>query len=181
MDWFNSNSGAITGMAAMITALFGVIAAGATAVLAIITRRYVHLTKNYVRLTNDILDEHRQMRIDAQKPEITIRLVSVIGQRGSISAHLCVENIGSGLARDIEFPSVPPISIYYGPKLPYWHFIRFGISILPPGEKKTVELGERSRLNLEEQQYEITVAYKDSGNREYEDTFPLDFRQLWRV
>ena len=38
-----------------ITALFGVIAAGAAVVLAIITRRSVHLTRDYVRLTNRLL------------------------------------------------------------------------------------------------------------------------------
>ena len=61
ITWLNSNSGAII--------------AFATVVLTVITWRYVRLTKDYVRLTRQALEENRQMRLDAQKPQIAIYLV----------------------------------------------------------------------------------------------------------
>ena len=78
ISWLHTNSGAIAGIAAIIIA-------GATVMLAIITRRYARTTKEHLRLTNNILDENRQMHIDAQKPDIAIRLFTVIGQTGSIT------------------------------------------------------------------------------------------------
>lgn len=88
----------------VIMIFIGLMTGGATVVLAIVTR-------HYVRLTREILEENRQMRIDAQKPKIAIRLLSSTNERGDIFAQLCVENIGSGPARGVQFHDVPPIVI----------------------------------------------------------------------
>ena len=52
-------------MLEVIVAIAVIITGVATFVLAVTTWRYVRLTK-------DILEENRQMRIDAQKPKIAI-------------------------------------------------------------------------------------------------------------
>ena len=163
----------------VITVFIGVIAAGATVVLAIITRRYVHLTEDYVRLTKDILEENRLMRIDAQKPDIAIRLFSFTNEYGDIFAQLCVENIGSGPARGVQFHDVPSIVIQPLMLLQHFPLIRYGISYLVPGEKKTIDLGSESQLNLNELEHKITVTYQDSRKKEYKKCFRLDFRSLW--
>lgn len=156
----------------IITVSIGLIAAGATVVLAIITWRYV-------RLTNDILEENRQMRIDAQKPDIAIRLHPHTNELGDMFAQLHVENNGSGPARSIKFHDVPPIPVHLGPLLQYFPFFRYGIGYLAPGDRKKVHLGGKAKLNLNELEYKITVTYRDSGRRKYRDTFSLDFRELW--
>ena len=45
-----------------------------TFLLVCITGYYAFLTSRYVRLTRQALDENRQMRLDAQKPQIAIYL-----------------------------------------------------------------------------------------------------------
>ena len=165
INWLNSNSGTITGIAAIITAF-------AAAVLVVITGFYAWVTKK-------MLEENRQMRIDAQKPDIAIRLFSVANQLSHTFAHFNVENIGSGPARDIEFRDVPPIRIHPGLPLEYFPFLRYGIGYLAPGEKKTVHLGAKSQMNRNEIEHKITVTYRDSRKTKYEDSFILDFRELW--
>ena len=164
-DWLNSNSGAITGIAALITAI-------ATVVLVGITAFYAWVTKK-------MLEENRQMRIDAQKPDIVIRLFSFTNEYGNIFAQLCVENIGSGPARGVQFHDVPSILVQPITLLQNFPLIRYGISYLVPGEKKTIDLGSESQLNLNELEHKITVTYQDSRKKEYKKCFPLDFRSLW--
>ena len=106
IGWLNSNSGAITGIAAMITA-------GATVVLVGITAFYAWVT--------------RRMHIDAQKPDIAIRLLST-DEFGDILAQLCVENIGSGPARGVEFHDVPPIVIHPLTLLQTFHSCDMGLA-----------------------------------------------------
>ena len=70
----------------------------ATVVLAIITWRYVRLTKH-------ILEEHRLMRLDANKPEIVVSLLPHGAHFAWVM--LCVENIGTGIARHLKFTADP--------------------------------------------------------------------------
>ena len=115
INWLNSNSGAITGIAAIITAAATVVLVGITAFYAWVTR---------------------QMRIDAQKPLIAIRLHPHTNELGDMFAQLYVENIGSGPARSVKFHDVPPIPVHLGPLLQYFPFFRYGIGYLAPGDKK---------------------------------------------
>ena len=158
--------------------IIGGITGAATVTLAIITWRYARYTKDYVSLTREILEENRQMRIDAQKPDISIRLLSFTNEHGNLVAQLCVENIGSGPARGVQFHDVPPIQIQLAfiKDIP---LMRYGISYLVPGEKKTIDLGSEFQLNLNELEHKITVTYQDSRKKEYKKCFPLDFRSLW--
>ena len=150
-----------------------------TFLLVCITGYYAFLTSRYVRLTRQALEENRQMRLDAQKPDIAIRLLSSTNEYGDLFAQLCVENIGSGPARGVQFHDVPPILIQPITLLQHFPLIRYGISYLVPGEKKTIDLGSESQLNLKELEHKITVTYQDSRKKEYKKCFPLDFRSLW--
>ena len=167
ISWLNTNSGAIAGIGAMITAL-------ATVVLVIITGIYAYITKQ-------ILKESQQMRMDTQKPNIGIRLLSFTNESGHPFAQFRVENIGSGPARGIEFHDVPPIPIQPVTFLQDQPFVLYGIGYLAPGEQKTIHLGAKAHLNLNELEHKITVTYRDSRKKKYKETFSLDFRQLWRV
>ena len=171
MDSLNNNSDAIIAIAA--------------ALQVIITGALVAITFYYAKVTKKILEENRQMRIDAQqmridaqKPDISIRLLSFTNEQGHLVAQLCVENIGSGPARSVQFHDVPPIQIQLA-FIKDFPLIRYGISYLVPGEKKTIDLGSESQLNLNELEHKITVTYQDSRKKEYKKCFPLDFRSLW--
>ena len=150
INCLNANSGAITGIS--------------TFVLACVTIYYAWVT--------------RQMRIDAQTPDIAIRLLSSTNEHDNLVAQLCVENIGSGPARGVQFHDVPPIQIQLA-FIKDFPLIRYGISYLVPGEKKTIDLGSEYELNLNELEHKITVTYQDSRKKEYKKCFPLDFRSLW--
>ena len=139
ISWLNSNSGAITGIAAMITAV-------ATITLAIITWRYVRLTKDYVRLAKEALEENRQMRIDAQKPEIVVYLrlekeeVVHTRPKGSV-VNLYVDNKGMGPAYRIEFTTDLSFGLSNKRSLDEVRFLH-GIHFLPPGEKRKHRLSD---------------------------------------
>ena len=115
VDWLNSNSGAITGIAAIITAI-------ATVVLVGITGFYAWVTKK-------MLEENRQMRLDAQKPRIAIFLRP---HESSIRfIVLCIQNMGGGPAKNVQFTCtsdaiLSPLFIGY---------IKHGISYFAPSQK----------------------------------------------
>ena len=170
ITWLNSNSGAITGIAAMITAF-------ATAVLVVITGFYAWVTRK-------MLEENRQMRLDAQKPEIAIYLRSektmTESKKGINSIFLYVENIRMAPAYDVEFNTDLSFSLPGFCTLRDVGFLEFGIRYLPPGQKRQYFLGNprHGGFNaLMEKHIEISVTYKDSVNEKYDNCFCLDFRE----
>ena len=110
-----------------ITAVIGIITAGATVTLAIITWRYVRLTKDYVRLTN------RLLKSTTNTPKIAIHLVPIEG--GSNRFILFVENIGTGPAHGVGFSTDLSFRIDGSNSLEDVGFIKDGISYLQPGGK----------------------------------------------
>ncbi len=163
----------------VITIIIGLMTGGATVVLAIITWRYVRLTKNYVRLTRDILEENRQMRLDAQKPEIAIYLRSETTDYTSV--YFCVENIGVGPAYGVEFTT--DLSFRLDDTRSLGKEVRIlerGLRYFLPGKKREFLLSHGSypgHNELMQSQLEIAAAYKDSVNKNYEECFCLDFRE----
>lgn len=161
----------------MITLIIGLMTGGATVVLAVITWRYV-------RLTRDILEENRQMRLDAQKPEIAIYLrsektASFPNQPKITSMFLYVENIRLGPAYDVEFTTDLSFSVTSGHSLREVGFLEHGIRYLPPGQKRKYLLANEYYPDFDElmqKQLKIMVAYKDSVNEKYECCFYLDFQ-----
>ena len=150
INWLNSNSGAITGIAAIITAIATVVLVGITAFYAWVTR---------------------QMRLDAQKPEIAIFLRP---HESSIRfIVLCIQNMGGGPAKNVQFTCtsdaiLSPLFIGY---------IKHGISYFAPSQKIEDIIMDVHGQSAEVMQtpVEITVTYKDSMNKECKNTFPLNF------
>ena len=143
----------------------------ATVVLAIITWRYVRLTKH-------ILEEHRLMRLDANKPEI---VVSLLPHETHIAwVMLCVENIGTGLARHVKFTADPSSIPSFDTPLEEIGFLKREIEVFAPGRKmQSFLVSAVGKFDeLEQQPLKITVTYKDSENSKYKKNFPLDFSEL---
>lgn len=143
----------------------------ATVVLAIITWKYVRLTKH-------ILEEQRLMRLDANKPEI---VVSLLPHETHINwVMLCVENIGTGLARHVKFTANPSSIPSFDTPLEEIGFLKREIKVFAPGRKMQSFLVSAVDKfeELDQQPLKITVTYKDSENGEYKEDFPLDFSEL---
>lgn len=149
IEWLNTNSGAIIGIA--IVLLVGVIS------------YYVYLTWRLLKANNT--------------PEIAISL-RCHGVHVSL-VMLCVENIGTGAARNLRFvtkpSSIPCLDIPFE-KI---GFLKGGIAYFEPGRKI-----EQFLVNvidkydeLKQIPLEITVKYKDVVDREHERTFHLDFSE----
>lgn len=143
----------------------------ATVVLAIITWRYVRLTKH-------ILEEHRLMRLDANKPEI---VVSLLPHETHINwVMLCAENIGTGLARHVKFTADPSSIPSFDTPLEQIGFLKREIGVFAPGRKiQSFLVSAVGKFDeLKQQPFKITVAYKDSENIDHTEDFPLDFGEL---
>ena len=153
----------IENISTIIIAVSALATAGATIVLAIITKRYVQLTQDILKATN--------------KPEIIMFF-----HYGENSVNLCVQNIGAGYATDIKFTgglSFSPIDP--GDKAlkelePY----KSGIDYLGCGHKIETFLFSTHHYTHKiavrfNQPLNITVTYKDSANTEYEKTCLFDF------
>ena len=90
---------------------------------------------------------------------------------------LCIENIGTGAARNLRFvtnpSSIPCLDIPFE-KI---GFLKSGIAYFEPGRK--IEQFLVSVIGkfdeLKQTQLKITVTYDDSANREHERSFSLDF------
>ena len=147
----------------MANLIAGIIMVIVTIVLVCITRRYVILTGELVKSTN--------------KPEI---FVSIRPHETHIyCVNLCIENIGTGVARDVKFTG--DLSFAPDGELSFEElgFIKKGISDFGPGHKIVhflVSMIERKDL-FEREPLEINVTYKDSLNNPYERNFSLDFSQ----
>ncbi len=151
----------------VIASIIGLITGGATVVLAVITWRYV-------RLTREILEENRLMRLDGQKPEIAIYLRS--HQAHIVLLYLRVENIGTGVAHDLQFTTDLSFSADGETRLEDVRFLKDGINYLQPGGNRDCFLSSViNRPDLFETSLEISVTYKDSMNKEYKRCFCLDF------
>ena len=139
----------------------GVIIAIATVVLVIVTIRYTWLTGRLLK-AND-------------KPEVAVSLRPHEAHVNLVM--LCIENIGTGAARNLQFVTNPSTIQGLDRPLENIGFLRGGIPYFEPGRKI-----EQFLVNvidkfdqLKQTPLEIIVTYKDSGNRKYESVFPLDF------
>ncbi len=164
MEWLNDNSGALTVIS--------------TFVLVIITGWYAHLTRKLVDT--------------ASKPEIIVYLLREKVISGLVSereldqsifettvATLCVENVGTGVARTIRFGGSLAFAPYGGIPLEQIGFLKRGITLLAPGQK--IEHNQVSRLtgsvDLSQTPIDIDVTYEDLQGKEYSRTFTLDFNE----
>lgn len=150
----------------IVSAVSPFLTATATIVLALITWRYVRLTDSLLKAT--------------YKPEIVVYLRLYRKPNTSMTVYgmnICVENVGSGVARHVVFGGDVCYRIGKYICLNSADFISHGIDALAPGHKK-----EHNLINLmgvvSEKRSEpvvITVTYKDSMNGDHDGEFTLDF------
>ena len=148
-----------------ITIITAIISTGTTVFLAYITWRYVRLTREYVGLTNEILKA-------TNKPEVILFL----HDNGAV-IYLCIENIGTGYASDIEFTG----DLSFRPTFPRAQPLKetepfkSGINYLGSEYKISVEICESNEIRkLPQQSFNIIVTYKDSTGAAYRKNFPFE-------
>ena len=147
IDWLNTNSGVIIGIA--------------TVVLVAITGIYVYLTWRLLKANNT--------------PEIAISLRPHEAHIHCVM--LCIENIGTGAARNVQFQADLSFKPDGERALEDVSFLRNGIDYLGPGQKKEHFLvSVIGKLNeLKKTPLEIGVTYTDSVKSTYQCAFHLDF------
>lgn len=149
IEWLNTNSGVIIGVA--------------TVVLVGITGIYVYLTWRLLKANNT--------------PEIAISLRPHEAHIHCVI--LCIENIGTGAARDIQFQTDLSFKPDGKRALEEVGFLKNGIDYLGPNEKiehfLVSVIGKLDKLK--ETPLEIGVTYTNSVKLKYKDerTFRLDF------
>ncbi|MDE0397024.1 MAG: hypothetical protein OXL96_04375 [Candidatus Poribacteria bacterium] len=152
IQWLNTYNGVIMGIA--------------TVVLVGITGIYVYLTWRLLK-TNDT-------------PEIAISLRCHEAHVNAVM--LCIENIGTGAARNLQFATNP--SSVFGLDIPLEKIgvLGNGIAFFEPGRKieqlLVIVLGKGKLNELRQTPLEITVAYKDSVNHKHKRAFRLDFGEV---
>lgn len=147
IDWLNTYNGVIIGVA--------------TVVLVGITGIYVYLTWRLLKANNT--------------PEIAISLCPHEAYLPCIM--LCIENIGTGAARNIQFQTDLSFKPDGDRALEELGLLRDGIDYLGPGQKiehfLVSVLGKLE--DLKKTPFEISVTYTDSVKRTYQRAFHLDF------
>ena len=147
IDWLNANDGVVIGIATVI--LVGIIG------------YYTYLTWRMLKANNT--------------PEI---VVSLRPHEAHIHCVLlCVENIGTGAARDLQFtinpPSIPNLD------LPFEKigFLQNGIPYFEQGRKiEQFIVSVTNKLDeLKQTPFEVTITYQDTVNRTHKRAFQLDF------
>ena len=149
IDWLNANSSVIIAIA--IVVLVGVMG------------YYVYLTWRLLKANNT-----PEIAISLRCHETHVSLVM-----------LCVENIGTGAARNLKFVTKPAAIPCLDIPFEKIGFLKGGIAYFEPGRKI-----EQFLVNvidkydeLKQIPLEITVKYKDAVDHEHERTFHLDFSE----
>ena len=135
----------------------GAITAITTIVLTGITAVYVYLTRLMLKTTNT-------------------PVVRMFLHASEYSVTLCVQNIGTGFARDIKFTGnlsfkpTQPGAAALGDLKPF----KDGIDYLGPGHKSETFLFHRAETaDLPAHGFDVTVSYKDLANFKGKETFTL--------
>lgn len=147
IEGLNANSGAIIVIVAIV--LVGVIS------------YYAYLTWRLLKANNT--------------PEI---VVSLRPHQGHVQlVILCIENIGTGAARDLQFTTNPTSIPNLDVPFEKIGFLKSGIAYFEPGGK--IEQFIVSVTNkfdeLKQMPFEVSLTYRDSVNQKHKRTFQLDF------
>ena len=136
----------------------------ATIVLVLITAIYVYLTWRLLRATD--------------KPEIAVSLR--FNETTMSDVMLCIENIGIGAARSVQFKT--DLSFRISPLLPLEDIgvLKDGIAYFEPRHKILSSLGNPAGkwTELKQTPLEIEVTYKGSAHYKGKGKFHLDFGEL---
>ena len=143
----------------------GTITAIATVVLSIITWVYVCLTRRLVKAANE------------PRIEINSRLEAIKG--GYRYGYLCVKNIGTGAAYDVQFDTDLSFSFGNRPSLENIGFLKRGIGCLLPAEVRESSVVKLNYVDKEliKKQLKIEVTYKDWINKKHQKCFCINFRE----
>ena len=158
-------------MADIITKVVAGLNTNSGAIIALATVVLVGVTIFYAWVT-------RQMRLDAQKPNIAI--YPVVRRRIYPHVDLYVQNIGPGTAYDVKFPSDLSFKLGSNPPLEEALFLRHGIGYLLPGQRREYNLNDSPPLDFNDltpRELKIVVTYKDSMSKKYERRFCIKFRE----
>ena len=153
-----------------LTLITGAIVAIATVVLAYITWQHVRLTRETLKAT--------------YKPEIIVRLL-----RGNLYVHneyfadyeiiLSVKNVGTGVARKIEFGDSDSLSFapYGDEPLENINLFRHGIDLLASGDERrhSKPIIPDPHGDLNQLKVTINVTYEDSDGTKHSKPSPLNF------
>ncbi len=152
IDWLNANDGSIIGIA--------------TVVLVGITGYYAYLTRRLLKASDT--------------PEIAISLRPHEAHVNAVM--LCIENIGTGAARSLQFATNPSSVSALDIPLEKIGVLWNGIAFFEPGRKieqlLVIVLGKGKLNELRKTALEITVMYKDSANHKHKRAFRLDFGEF---
>ena len=148
----------------------GAIIAFATLVLVGITLWYVIETMRMRRTTQEMLKV-------SNTPEIQVSLYRIRSWREH-TLNLCIQNIGTGFAYDVEFDGdILSIQLRYG-TLAENEIMKNGISYLGPGKRYQIQLDfkyKEGELDIPEETRSIDVKYMDSAKNKENKSFSLDF------
>ena len=155
IDFLNTNAGAFSTLAAIITAV-------ATVVLAI-------LTSKYVKLTSELNKVHR--------PLVDLALDYTLHPNLTYSIDVKIKNIGDIVAHNItieEDPSPSPFT----KALEVSDILNSGIDILTPNNSIGISTSERMTSDLiTDKPIAITIKYEDSNKQEYTNERSFDFNR----
>ena len=154
ISWLTSVIEFLNGNSGAITAL-------ATVILVIITWWYVRITKDILQATN--------------KPQVILFL-----RYSHRSISLCVQNIGTGYASDVEFGDDLSFKTIDRVRreckaLKDMEPFKSGINFLGAGHKlDTLLCHDVDAQDLEKRSFNILVSYKDSSGKTFKQLFPFD-------
>lgn len=147
IGWLNANSGAVIGIAIVVFAIFA--------------SYYVYLMWRLLKANNA-----PEIIVSLRLHEAHVNLVL-----------LCIENIGTGAARDLQFTINPPSIENLDIPFEKIGFLQNGIAYFEQGRKiEQFIVGVTNKLDeLKQTPFEVTITYKDSVNHKHERAFHLDF------
>lgn len=148
----------------ILTVIFSGVVASATVVYAILTWKLV--------------SETRRMREAQTEPKVSLciqpreELINFID--------LVIQNVGLGPAYDIKFKISPDFEYAKGRFLSELGFMKNGVRFIAPNQKIQFFLTSMIE-NFEEKiekSFQVTITYKNSVGKTYEDEYPIDFSQF---
>jgi hypothetical protein len=161
LDWLNSNAGAFN-------VLFAAVVAAATVFYALLTRALVA--------------ETRRMREAQTEPQVTIRVES--SEQWINFLMLIIENIGGGAAYELRLAATPDFEDVPGRPLSAFGPFKHGVRMLAPRQRISTLLvnivGRASEIEHPEEPlaFSVRAQYRGALGKQYDESFPIDFKHL---
>ena len=147
------------------------------------TRKLVISTQKYTKLTKELVDNANKPQVIAYLLQNDIVIRGTVGAQSfgemTVNTTFCIENVGTGVARNINFGKNLTFAPYGGEPLEKISFFKKGIPLLPPG--KQIRHSRMNRISesvdISQIRVDIDIIYQDLQDKEYSNTFTLDFSQ----